>query len=218
MGGFRRGAGTLRNSTVEASFRLRVSAIAKGGLLVPGARLNGTVQSRDGYTGRVSGAVALDIDIAEDVGTVRLRLARPDAAGIMQAVGDQVVTIVASRQPRGGLRWRFVCPRTGDRCETLFSPSGASAFAGRTAWRLSYLSQRRSVRDRPLERARGIRLALGGTANMMDPFPDKPVGMWWRTYDRIRARARQAEKASLGIYAARLDAWMPGWQNRRVGA
>ena len=116
------------------------------------------------------------------------------------------------------MRWRFVCPRTGDRCETLFSPSGASSFAGRTAWRLSYLSQRRSVRDRPLERARGIRLALGGSANMMDPFPDKPVGMWWRTYDRIRARARQAEEASLGIYAARLDAWMPGWRNRRVGA
>ena len=82
---------------------------------------------------------------------------------------------------------------------------------------LSHLPQRRSVKDHPLASARDPH-GPGGIGNMMDPFPDKPAGMWWRTYDRIRARARQAEEASLGIYAARLDAWMPGWQNRRVGA
>jgi hypothetical protein len=172
----------------------------------------------DGHTGQITGAAVVDVEVTGDMGTARLQLAFPDAAGTLHLTGQQTVGLVASRQPRGGLRWRFVCPRTGTRCETLLCPPGASSFAGRVAWRLSYLSQRRSVRDRPLERARGIRLALGGSANMMDPFPDKPVGMWWRTYDRIRARARQAEEASLGIYAARLDAWMPGWQNRRVGA
>lgn len=214
MGGLRIGAGTLRNSTVEASKRLRASDLLKGVSPAPGMRLSGRTHWADGYTGRVTGEATFDVEIGEEGGTMRLRLALADAAGELRAVGDQHVELVASPQPSGGQRWRFLCPRTGHRCEVLLCPSGASSFAGRQGWRLSYLSQRRCVKDRPLERARGIRMALGGSANMMHPFPPKPKGMWQRTYDRLRAKAGVAETASLGIYAAKLDAWMPGWRDR----
>ncbi len=215
MGGLRIGAGSLRNSTVEASKRLRISDTIGATRPALGMRLTGRTHWKDGYTGRVTGAVSLDVIIGDGVGTMTLRLALPDGAGRLRPAGEQVVDLMASPQPRGGLRWRFICPRTGALCEVLLCPQGASFFAGRKAWRLSYLSQRRSVRDRPLERARAIRTALGDTTgNMTLPFPPKPLGMWWRTYDRIRAKAQRAEAASLGIYAAKLDAWMPGWRDR----
>jgi hypothetical protein len=28
-------------------------------------------------------------------------------------------------------------------------------------------------------------MRLGGTANMLDDFPEKPKGMHWRTYERL---------------------------------
>ena len=215
MGGHRRGAGTLRNSTVEASKRLRASSITRAAPIASGRPIRCKTEWRDGHTGAVSGAASLDVITGDGTGKILVRLALADGAGRLCPAGEQMVELVASPQPRGGLRWRFLCPRTGEPCDVLLCPPGASSFAGRKAWRLSYLSQRRSLRDRPLERARAIRTALGDkTGNMSLPFPPKPLGMWWRTYHRIRAKAAKAEAASLGIYAAKLDAWMPGWRER----
>jgi hypothetical protein len=35
-----------------------------------------------------------------------------------------------------------------------------------------------------LLKAQKIKLRLGGSANVLEPFPDKPKGMHWRTCDR----------------------------------
>jgi hypothetical protein len=35
---------------------------------------------------------------------------------------------------------------------------------------------------------------LGGSANLLDPFPAKPKGMHWRTYRHLRARAQDKFK------------------------
>jgi len=41
-----------------------------------------------------------------------------------------------------------------------------------------------------------MRKTLGGSANLLEPFPDKPRGMHWRTYQKLRARGEAAEAAS----------------------
>jgi len=45
---------------------------------------------------------------------------------------------------------------------------------------------------RIINRAQAIRIKLGGSANLNEPFRWKPEGMRWSTYQRLR---RQAEKA-----------------------
>ena len=67
-------------------------------------------------------------------------------------------------------------------------------FACRHCSRLAYASQQESAHDRGLRKAQGIRMRLGGTANMLDDFPEKPKGMHRRTYERL-CRVHDAARA-----------------------
>jgi hypothetical protein len=43
--------------------------------------------------------------------------------------------------------------------------------------------------------AQKIRIKLGGSGSLAEPFPEKPKGMHWLTYLRLRARAHAATDA-----------------------
>src|SRR6516165_11552921 len=47
-------------------------------------------------------------------------------------------------------------------------------------------ASRESAHFRGLWKAQKIRMRLGGSANMLEDFPEKPKGMHWRTYERLR--------------------------------
>jgi hypothetical protein len=73
-------------------------------------------------------------------------------------------------------------------------------FACRHCYRLAYESQQESTRHRGLGKAQKIRMQLGGSANMLVEFPDKPTGMHWRTYDRLRrAHDIAEERSTIGL-------------------
>jgi len=50
-----------------------------------------------------------------------------------------------------------------------------------------------------MERARKIQVRLGGSPSLFDPFPGKPKGMWWKTYERLfrECAAREATMTRL---------------------
>jgi DNA-binding ferritin-like protein len=58
---------------------------------------------------------------------------------------------------------------------------------------------------RALRRAQRIRRRLGGSANMMEPFPEKPKGMHWQTYDRLFCEHHEAEMEQLAGMKEWLD-------------
>jgi hypothetical protein len=81
-------------------------------------------------------------------------------------------------------------------------------FACRRCYRLAYASQHEPPHPRGLGTAQKIRERLGGSPNMFDEFPDKPRGMHWRTYDRLRRLHEVAEERSaIGLmgFVERLD-------------
>ena len=61
--------------------------------------------------------------------------------------------------------------------------------------------------DRGIGRARKIRVQLGGTANLFADFPEKPKGMHWRTYMRLREPALVVEDRPLTIRLNRFLKW-----------
>jgi len=67
-------------------------------------------------------------------------------------------------------------------------------FACRHCSRLAYASQQETAHERGLRKAQTIRMRLGGTATMLDDFPEKPKGMHWRTYERL-CRVHDAAQA-----------------------
>ena len=84
----------------------------------------------------------------------------------------------------GGERAWFLCSvrGCGRRVAILY---GVQVFACRHCYRLAYRTQRQSPSVRALRQAQAIRLRLGGSGNMTEPFPRKPKGMHQRTYERL---------------------------------
>lgn len=110
------------------------------------------------------------------------------------------IALTWTKPPYGGLRWWFLCPRTGRRCTKLFLPRGGHRFWSRQAYGLGYACQRMSRESRLMWRARELHRQLGGDGRALgQASPPKPPGMWRRTYakkvDRWRAADERAEAA-----------------------
>jgi hypothetical protein len=109
----------------------------------------------------------------------------------------ETVRIVRVAPGFGGSRPYFVCPGVvnrvacGRRVAKLYGPG--HYFLCRHCYRIAYDSQSEGAWHRTLRRANKIRQRLGGDPGMAAPFPPKPTGMWWRTYERLRDRAFDAE-------------------------
>lgn len=97
----------------------------------------------------------------------------------------------------GGERPWFVCPGAGcgRRVAVLYAPG--HYFLCRHCYDLSYQSRRDNAMYRALHKAQAIRERLGGSANMTEPFPERPKGMHYDTYTRLRQEHHEAETAEL---------------------
>jgi hypothetical protein len=51
--------------------------------------------------------------------------------------------------------------------------------------------------NRALRTAQAIRERLGGSPNMTKPFPEKPIGIHWNTYNRLFWEHHEAEMEQL---------------------
>jgi len=109
----------------------------------------------------------------------------------------------------GGKRAWFVCPRgCGHRVAILYYDDSPAC---RHCYQLAYNSQRDSAKTRSLHAAQAIRMQLGGSGCLADPFPPKPKGMQWHTYDGLFAKARVREKVFWGSMAG----WLTKFADRR---
>ena len=101
----------------------------------------------------------------------------------------------------GGRRPWLVCNACsgerycGRRVAVLYG--AGNVFACRRCYGLAYASQHESPRFRNISRARKIRMRLGGSPNILEPFPEKPPRMHAGKYLRLRARGEAADAKAL---------------------
>ncbi|MEP7317048.1 MAG: hypothetical protein ABI667_10160 [Sphingomicrobium sp.] len=96
---------------------------------------------------------------------------------------EQRIALTSTSPNYGGRRWWMHCPFTGRRVGKIHMPPGGGKFASRTAWKLSYRSQRSAHRDRPFDKLfrlqRKLRSSEGCEAGLR-----RPKGMWKSTFER----------------------------------
>jgi len=191
MGGFGSGrpSGSGR-AKVEGCRSLDVNRLYHEGCLRPGW-IGGWQWTRDGEK-----VASINLRAEDDRLhlTYRVRVSGSDWDDVVETV--HIVRIaIACRY--GGTRPYFICPGVvkgiacGRRVAKLYGPG--RYFLCRHCYRLAHASQSESVRDRALRHANKIRQRLGGDPGMAAPFPERPRGMWQKTYRRLRDKAFDAE-------------------------
>jgi hypothetical protein len=183
--------GTKR--TVEEYYSLDVGVLNRKGLLKPGCSFTASWFGAGREVSSIAGIV--------------LGEQRPELVMLLythgkgaNAEGEHV------RQPVelgwtpcnfGGERPWFLCPGIGCGGRVAVLHAAGKYFLCRHCYALSYESQRGDKAHRALRRAQKIRKRLGGSANMMEPFPEKPKGMHWSTYERLWQEHHEAEMEHL---------------------
>lgn len=116
---------------------------------------------------------------------------------------EQEISLCFAHRHFGGKQWYFTCAWTNERVSVLWKPPGSRIFASRQFFgrQVAYYSQFETPRDRALSAARDIRRRVGGPdcISCLDPFPEKPKGMRWATYERLQHKCEQYERFSLAI-------------------
>lgn len=116
---------------------------------------------------------------------------------------EEVVPLEWTACRFGGRRAWFRCPRCFGRVVKLYG--AGRLFLCRRCHGLTYACQREKWDARASRQAMKIRRRLGGAANFVEPFPRKPKGMHWRTFERLRRHAVHAELVSLAGISQRID-------------
>jgi hypothetical protein len=204
MGGYGSGRSGGR-PTVESALRLDIDAMIRWGGIEPGAHVRGEM-TFDFYDDQI--AIKFESRVGDPWDSwLRLQYVIHDYWSGEPCEIDDKVFLASLRPPFGGRRWWFVCPRLNRRVRKLYLPLGDRHFWCRRAYRLAYASQRETVYDRAMRRARKLTLRLGGDP-ADDTYPDKPSRMRWTTYNRMMDKLVAADSVAderLILLAAR---WM----------
>ena len=212
MGGYGSGrpSGSGRN-TVESCRSIDVNQLHREGCLEPGWR--------GSWQWTWDGEKVASISLRAEVGSLRISCRVRIGGGEWEDV-EENINIARVPCRFGGSRPYFLCPGVvnGVTCGRRVAKLHGLGryFLCRHCYRLAYGSQSEGGWDRALRRANKIRQRLGGDPGMA--FPDRPKGMWRRTYDRLRDNAFEAEILAdqiFAIQAERLVARIDGPKRKR---
>jgi hypothetical protein len=178
-----------------------VRYLHREGLLKPGRRFSLRSSRAEQETGSIRGSV---MGNTKPERITLLYRHRSGSGGEWEDV-QEPISLDWTACNFGGERPWFVCPgaRCGRRVAVLYG--AGKYFLCRHCYDLSYESQRENQMHRALRRAQAIREKLGGSANMTKPFPEKPKGMHWKTYERLWWEHHEAEMEQLGGMREWLD-------------
>lgn len=108
----------------------------------------------------------------------------------------------------GGKRIWLLCPHCSRRVSCIYG--AGTYFLCRHCYDLNHQSQHEDYFDRQLTKAQGIRKKLGGSRSLAEPFPEKPKGMHWKTFGRLRCQAMSSEQSYLQKIEKYLESFSSG--------
>jgi hypothetical protein len=190
-----------KKTTTGECHGVDVRYLHREGLLTPGHWFSLRWSGAGRETGSIRGAVEGRDRLERVLLLYRYRSGPGDAWEDVQ----EPVSLDWSACSFGRARPWFVCPGAGCGRRVALLYGLARYFLCRRCYDLVYESQRENGMTRALRRAQAIRERLGGSATMTKPFPEKPKGMHWRTYDRLWWEHHEADMEQLAGMREWLD-------------
>ena len=177
---------------------------------------------RTAYSTRIEDLLDLDIRrVARDVGRFdeagpfvwewfrrgqrrAVVLIEPTRGGIQltQGFGDlssTYIRVLSTQCNYGGVRVWWSCPQCSSRVAVLYA---GKRFACRQCHGLTYSSQLETEWDRAVRRSEKFRSRLGWEAGILKGEGEKPKGMHWTTFQKLKAQHRQQVTSTLASLAA----------------
>jgi len=179
-------------SVIEDGLTLDLYRLIRQNNIRPGAWTSGTLNWSVVDTGEHVASIGYEADLTDsDSAWMRLKYTRNDISE------NYLVDLATTRPNFGGRRWWFLCPAKRIRVTRLHLPRGGDKFASRQAYGLAYRCQNEPLEDRIATKAHRLRRRLGGEPGFDQPFPSKPKGMHWRTYNQMCDEIDWMETASM---------------------
>ena len=186
MGGYGSGKRWDTKKTTESQHRIDIWWLKKKGYLRPGVA--GSLAWSWG--GKQTGIIGYRMETGYMVLSYRYRRHGGEWKNVEQSISFDWTPC-----NYGGKRTWFLCPHCNRRVALLYG--AGRLFLCRHCYNLTYASQQAQRHERLMEKARAIKQRLGGSANLAEPFPEKPKGMHWETYCRLREQSEDANCFSL---------------------
>ena len=120
---------------------------------------------------------------------------------------DELIPFTYSATNFQGQRRWFLCPSCKRKCRILY---GGSLFRCRCCQGLKYEGQYAPSYGRAATMCHQLRKKLGYSGALSDPFPTKPKGMHWRTYERLRRK----DQILLNRWLAGMARWLEAGRKR----
>ena len=189
MGGWGSGRGQGGRGTTSDYWALDVRRLQRDGLLTP-RRSFAWNWTRDGET-------VASIQVRAETDRLILNYRHKTGGSDSQPM-DYPVRLAWTDCTLGGRRAWLLCPARGcGRRVALLYIGGSGIFACRHCYRLAYASQRETPDGRAMRRAGRIRDRLGWEPGIANPEGDKPKGMHWDTFERLKAEHDAFANASM---------------------
>ncbi len=182
-----------KKTTTGECHSIDVRYLHRGGLLKPGRWFS----LRWARAGREMGSIRGVVDSSRLPESVTLLYRHRSRLGGEWEDVQETVALSWTACNFGGERPWFICSGAGCGRRVAVLYGLGRYFLCRHCCDLSYESQRENSMYRALHKAQNIRERLGGSANMMEPFPEKPRGMHWSTYERLWWEHNEADMKQL---------------------
>lgn len=202
-GGSRNGAGRLGwKRKAEVSLFLDVRHIARKGLLKPGTSFSWSWTSNRGEK-----VGSISVRVADDAERVILSYQWTPYGSDPQSV-ECSLWIDRTACTYGGTRPWFLCPQCGRRGAVMYFSGRSGHYACRHCARIAYYSQSEDLISRLWRKQHKIEKRLAGGAGEWNHW-QKPKGMHWKTFARLRSVIMDCEHKRNAELAAAISRM--GW-------
>ena len=189
MGGWGSGSRSQR-SCVEDALTIDLPRMIRSGRIRDGFRGDGKICFAHGKEPLLLVKFFYDL-IDPEFAWLDLQF-RCDALKPAYPVVDQMIRLLHTVPHYGGRHWWMRCPDTGKRLSKLYLPIGGAKFASRETWQLVYESQRADLHGRAFDRLKKLQRKLG-CEERWGAVPDRPKGMWQKTFQAYMAEFHERE-------------------------